>query len=265
MSTTPNLLIAHIASSQNNKEITANTAFDDFDGTLTGTFTQAMADANQTPSADNCHYNALFLLTGALTAARNLVVPTTKKFYLVKNNTTGGFGVVVKTSGGTGIAVLASMGYVMLYCDGTNVVLISAFTTIGASVDLTGQAAAVGPTTILAVPAGQGGQYKISWSAKVTTADTTSSTLGGATGFRVGYTDTDDSVALTTPAWWGGGNNGAAPTSAAGNATSTQASGEVVVNAKAGTNIQYSFDYTSLAAPSTVAMLYSLHITVKKL
>jgi hypothetical protein len=123
--------------------------------------------------------------------------------------------------------------------------------------DLTAQTAAVAATTIYAVPASAGGFYRISYNAKVTTAGTTS-TLGGTNGFQVVYTDNDDSVVVTTPVWWGGGNNGAAPTSASLNTTQTQVSGVIIVNAKAGTNIQFSFDYTS----SGTAMQYSLHTRV---
>jgi hypothetical protein len=58
---------------------------------------------------------------GTLTAARNLVCPTSDKVYIVHNATTGGYAVTLKTTAGTGISV--PNGKVMwLYCDGTNVV-----------------------------------------------------------------------------------------------------------------------------------------------
>ena len=60
-------------------------------------------------------------ITGTLTAARNVVCPTASKLYFLRNNTTGGFAVTLKTSGGTGISV-PSGKYAALYCDGTNVV-----------------------------------------------------------------------------------------------------------------------------------------------
>lgn len=58
---------------------------------------------------------------GALGAARNVVVPTKNKVYVVKNATTGGFAVTVKTSAGTGISV-PNGNTMLLFCDGTNVV-----------------------------------------------------------------------------------------------------------------------------------------------
>lgn len=118
--------------------------------------------------------------------------------------------------------------------------------------DLTAQGAAIGPTTLYAVPSTGGGMYRISWNAKVTTAGTTS-VLGGAGGFQITYTDADDSVTLTPLA---------VPNALAnGNTTATQLSGVVVVNAKASTNISYQFGYTSTGTQ----MLYSLHVKLEKL
>lgn len=131
-----------------------------------------------------------------------------------------------------------------------------------ATVDLTTQSANIAATTLYAVPASGAGMYRITWSAKVTTPATTSCVLGGANGFQIGYTDADDSVAVTTPAWWGGGNNGLAPNSAAVNTTQNQLSGEVIVNAKASTNITFSFGYTSVGV---TAMQYSLHVKLEAL
>lgn len=60
-------------------------------------------------------------ITGALTAARNVVCPTAAKLYVIKNSTTGGFAVTIKTSAGTGISV-PNGATTVVYCDGTNVV-----------------------------------------------------------------------------------------------------------------------------------------------
>lgn len=65
--------------------------------------------------------NAVVNLTGAMTAGRNVVVPTANKLYLIKNSTTGGFAVTVKTTAGTGVAIAAGTSQ-WVYCDGTNVV-----------------------------------------------------------------------------------------------------------------------------------------------
>jgi microcystin-dependent protein len=68
--------------------------------------------------------NAVLVLVGSLGASCNLVVPTVNKFYAVRNATTGGQNVVVKTSAGTGVT-LANGNTQLMYCDGTNVVLAS--------------------------------------------------------------------------------------------------------------------------------------------
>jgi hypothetical protein len=60
-------------------------------------------------------------VTGTISATRNLVVPTINKPYVVRNNTTGGQSVVVKTSAGSGITV-PNGKTAWLYTDGTNVV-----------------------------------------------------------------------------------------------------------------------------------------------
>ena len=58
---------------------------------------------------------------GALGAARNVVCPTTNKLYVVKNATTGGFAVTLKTTAGSGISI-PNGKTMILFCDGTNVV-----------------------------------------------------------------------------------------------------------------------------------------------
>ena len=80
---------------------------------------------------------AVIKVTGALTAARNVVCPTQPKMYILENATTGGFAVTLKTSAGTGISVAAGAS-AWLRCDGTNVVDAVPVTGTGASVNATG-------------------------------------------------------------------------------------------------------------------------------
>jgi hypothetical protein len=49
--------------------------------------------------------NMIIECTGALTAARNLIVPANRKLYFIFNNTSGGFAVTVKVAGQTGVSV----------------------------------------------------------------------------------------------------------------------------------------------------------------
>jgi hypothetical protein len=61
------------------------------------------------------------VITGTLTANRNVVCPAVSKLYFITNSTTGGFAVTLKTSAGTGILVPNGRS-VVLYCNATNVV-----------------------------------------------------------------------------------------------------------------------------------------------
>ena len=119
--------------------------------------------------------------------------------------------------------------------------------------DLTAQTAAITATTLYATTAT--GMYRVSWSADITTASDGSSVLGGTNGFQVLYTSPTDSVVKTTVA-------GNSVTSAA-NTTGTALGGSLVVYAKTGTNIQFTYGYTSVQ--TTTAMAYELHIKVEAL
>jgi hypothetical protein len=128
---------------------------------------------------------------------------------------------------------------------------------IYAQVNLTAQSAAIGATTIYAVPAAGAGQYRINFVAKVTRAGSVSSTLGGTNGFRIIYTDQDDSVVTTT-----GNITNLSGSTLAGNTTQIVYSGFFFANCKASTNLQYSFDYLSAGATT---MQFNLHIRVEGL
>jgi hypothetical protein len=121
-----------------------------------------------------------------------------------------------------------------------------------ASAALTGQTAAIAATTLYAVPAAGAGIYRVNYTATVTTAAAVSSVLGGTNGFQVIFTNNDGSVVVTTPA---------GPTVSL-NTTQAYLSGVLLVNAKASTNIQFSFDYTSSGTP---AMAYALHVRLEAL
>jgi hypothetical protein len=127
---------------------------------------------------------------------------------------------------------------------------------IYAKSNLTTQAAAIAATTIYAVPntanRTRPGMYRVAYCAAITQAATTSCTLGGANGFQVIYTDINDSVVKTS--------NPTTPVISSVNATGTTISGDVYAYAKLGTNIQYSFGYTSSGA---TAMQYDLNVYVE--
>lgn len=95
---------------------------------ITGVSTITMSDANYTLVSGNGvsdeARNAVLVMAGTLSATRDVIVPTSNKFYAVRNATTGGQSILVKTSGGTGVT-LANGFTQLMYCDGTNVVLAS--------------------------------------------------------------------------------------------------------------------------------------------
>jgi len=116
-----------------------------------------------------------------------------------------------------------------------------------ATVDLTNRTAALTSTTLFTAAAS--GLFLITWSADITTAATTSSSLGGNNGFQIVFTSpTDSAVKTTIP-----GNS----VVSFANTTGTAIGGAVSVYAKIGTNIQYEFDYLSVGA---TPMAYEIHI-----
>ena len=124
--------------------------------------------------------------------------------------------------------------------------------------DYTAQTAAIS-TTAFAPPAGgftcaQAGQYRFHWDAKVTTAATSTSTLGPMT---VTYQDPDGTT-LTVSAAAQTGTGTVQATGATGNNTSTVLLGiPLMLNCAAGTNVSYAFGYASSGA---TAMAYNLHV-----
>ena len=72
--------------------------------------------------------NGILLLTGALTAAIEVIVPPQGGTYVIANETTGAFGLTLATAAGGSAktAVLPQGQSVVAYCDGTNVVLAGA-------------------------------------------------------------------------------------------------------------------------------------------
>lgn len=122
---TPNLAIAHIATNQNQKEVTANTAFDDLDTAMVGQLSvDVSGNVDITPSPTTLKLNFNIKLTGLLTGSISLIVPATKKFYRVHhtagNPSVGEYTVTVKVSGQPGVVLFPDEA-VLLYCDGTDV------------------------------------------------------------------------------------------------------------------------------------------------
>ena len=101
----------------------------------------------------------------SLTSTRNIIIPAQEKVYIVKNGTTGGQSITIKTTGGTGQTLVNGDTQIM-YCDGTNVN--SAMDSLPAGTSINGD-------TILTAVASQ------STSNKTITASTVDSTPVGDT------------------------------------------------------------------------------------
>jgi hypothetical protein len=97
-----------------------------FEEAIVGRVTVSFSNADVTLTATNSvasqsFRNVYLNCTGTNAASRNLIVPTINKNYVVQNNTTGGFDIVVKTTAGTGITV-PNGRTCTVYADGTNVI-----------------------------------------------------------------------------------------------------------------------------------------------
>lgn len=132
----------------------------------------------------------------------------------------------------------------------------------------TGQTANVAAATNqYTVPTAQGGFYRVSCYNVVTTAATTSSTMPSC---QVVWTDDDANVAIAavtfTPTSTGntvGTTNSVACPATCTNATNNNQNGGIVVNAKAGTNIQV--PTTGYASTGATAMQYANHVKIEYL
>jgi hypothetical protein len=94
-----------------------------------GLLSKAMpSDANYTLTAAEAANRILEFNAGTtLTLQRNIVIPLAAKYYIVKNNTTGGQNLQFIGGSGTG-TVVANGKRAIIYADGTNVVRVTADT-----------------------------------------------------------------------------------------------------------------------------------------
>ena len=105
---------------------TVNTGITELtDAAIAGYVSVAMTDADYTLTVANGLTDQarrmMLNITGTLTVARNVICPTASKLYIIKNSTTGGFAITLKTSAGSGISI-PNGSSMLLMCDGTNVV-----------------------------------------------------------------------------------------------------------------------------------------------
>lgn len=149
----------------------ANGDFNLIEAAIAGASSIVLANADHTlttvnGAADEAR-NAILIVTGTLTAARTITIPTVQKTYIVANFTTGGFAVNIKTAALTPNTIAIANGSAQyIWTDGTNTYFAGA--TTKADVGLgnvdntsdvnkpvsTATAAAIAAATIGALPVG---------------------------------------------------------------------------------------------------------------
>ena len=92
---------------------------------IAGRAAVSMTDADYTLTVANGTTdearNMILNISGALTATRNVICPAVSKMYIVKNATTGGQSIILKTPSGSGVTIGNGLT-ALVFCDGTNVV-----------------------------------------------------------------------------------------------------------------------------------------------
>jgi hypothetical protein len=124
MSSTASLLIALIASSQNNKEVTANSALVALDVAMNSEIVVALSNADYTMPGTQLASGILFKFTGTLSANRHINLPTGQpRLIIVWNKTTYSTGSVdfsLIFQGGTNAAPFITLDEAphIIYWDG---------------------------------------------------------------------------------------------------------------------------------------------------
>ena len=94
------------------------------DSSVAGYAAVTMTDANYTLTTANGAADEarrmMLNISGTLSGARNVICPTASKLYFIKNATTGGFAITLKTSAGSGVSIPNGQSAVLM-CDGVNV------------------------------------------------------------------------------------------------------------------------------------------------
>ena len=116
---------------------------------VAGVITINIADANYTLTnfngvADEAR-NAVIIITGTLSAQRNIIAPLAEKVFTFRNSTTGGFSIQVIGSSGTGV-VIPNGATTSIYCDGTNFQALN--TGAAGNFSVSGNLAVTGTTTL---------------------------------------------------------------------------------------------------------------------
>lgn len=115
-----------------------NTTIENIDTAIHGFIQVSLASADVTLSTAQGR-NPVIEVIGTLPANRDLIVKSSVGKYWIKNSTSGAFTVTVKTAAGTGVEVTQGKA-ALVYCDGTNVELVTKAAGALAELDTVGTA-----------------------------------------------------------------------------------------------------------------------------
>jgi len=182
-----------------------------------GTTAVTTADVTLTPAQAA---KPIIIVTGAMTAARQLIFPAWSRDWIIVNNTTGGFALTVKTAAGAGV-VLTNGAVQLVLCDGAN------FSTPRAPGSLVRIQTFTASSTYTRTPGARGGLVRIlgagaGGSGSVTTGATDVSVGRGGGSGAVGehwFDDLPATQAVTVGAGGAGGTAGGGAGGAGGTTT----------------------------------------------
>lgn len=115
-----NLAVTHVAAAQNQKEVTINDAVDALDNAMNRALSLAMADANVTLTSVQANRNGLIILTGTLTATRDLTLPANHRRLAIRNATSGDQEVRAKYAGSGAEVIIVPGGTVLVQGNGSD-------------------------------------------------------------------------------------------------------------------------------------------------
>ena len=111
---------------------------------LTGVSTYTLSTANA--AVDEAR-NAVLIFTGTPSANCNVVAPSVNKVYIVKNQTSGGYTVNIKTSGGNAVVVAANTTQ-LVYCNAVDFISAVNLNNVVGNLNVTGNVTVSGNVTV---------------------------------------------------------------------------------------------------------------------
>ena len=137
MSGTTNLGIPFIQAAQNQKEVTANAAFEALDASANAALIIAMGDANITLTDAQALRAGLVTLTGSNTAVRKVTLPSKARRLAIQNSTGGAFAITVGYATGATVSV-GNGAIVLIQGNGANCYGVGGAAALGDLADVVG-------------------------------------------------------------------------------------------------------------------------------